>query len=122
LKATRTEKAAARARGSSLASIEEVLADAAQDVLARLMNKYLPAVERGYVGDASTGRSAEPHAAPHRVLGLATDASPSDIRRRLRQLSKIFHPDVEGGNAEKMTEINEAVAALLKERSQDIRR
>lgn len=89
--------------------LDGVLAEAVQDLFSRLLNRYLP--ERtGYVGD---DQDEVPPADPHRVLGLKPGASAVEIKRRLRQLAKVFHPDVPGGDADKMAEINDAARALL---------
>ncbi len=95
--------------------VDEVIADAARDLFSRLLNRYMPTQDKGYVGDD------EPEAPapivshnPHQVLGLAPGASAVEVKRRLRQLARIFHPDVEGGNAEKMAEINGAARELLR--------
>jgi len=47
------------------------------------------------------------------VLGLKPGASTADIKRRMRQLAKVFHPDLPDGDADKMAEINDAARALL---------
>lgn len=94
-------------------TLDGVLIEAAQDVFSRLVNKYLP--ERsGYVGDDASDVDDAPAVDPHRVLGLPSSASASDIKRRVRQLAKVFHPDVAGGDADKMAEINDAARVLLK--------
>jgi DnaJ-domain-containing protein 1 len=91
------------------ATIDTVLADAAHDLFSRLLNRALP--DRvGYVGDDAIERAP---ADPHRVLGLKPGASKDDIKRRVRQLAKVFHPDVPGGDADKMAEVNDAARALL---------
>lgn len=91
------------------ATLDAVLADAAHDLFSRLLNRAFP--DRvGYVGDDAVERVPED---PHRVLGLKPGASKADIKRRLRQLAKVFHPDVPGGDADKMAEINDAARALL---------
>lgn len=45
------------------------------------------------------------------ILGLQRDASPEDIKKAYRNLSKKHHPDL-GGDAEKFKEINEAYHVL----------
>ena len=42
------------------------------------------------------------------VLGVDVDATQNEIRAAFLALSKIHHPDVEGGNHDRMAEINEA--------------
>jgi hypothetical protein len=98
-----------------ISPVDHVIADAAQDLFARLLNRYLPDQNKGYVGDDEPTQSAPPVPAtdPHRVLGLKVGASAVEIKRRLRQLARVFHPDVEGGNADKMAEVNDAVRELL---------
>ena len=36
---------------------------------------------------------------PYKTLGIAPDASPTDIRRAYRKLAKKHHPDLNPGNA-----------------------
>lgn len=52
---------------------------------------------------------------PYKILGLAPDASPDEVKKAYRQMAKIFHPDLhpDDPNAhEKMNEINEAYDML----------
>jgi DnaJ-domain-containing protein 1 len=94
---------------ASAPTLDEIVADAAHDLFSRLLNRAFP--DRvGYVGDNAVERVPED---PSRVLGLKPGASKADIKRRLRQLAKVFHPDVPGGDADKMAEINDAARALL---------
>jgi hypothetical protein len=95
--------------------VDEVIADAARDLFSRLLNRYLPTQDKGYVGDDET-EAPQPAVgkSPHQVLGLVPGASAIEVKRRVRQLARIFHPDVEGGNAEKMAEINSAARDLLR--------
>jgi hypothetical protein len=96
--------------------VDEVIADAARDLFSRLLNRYLPNLDKGYAGDDEEPApvpAPAPARDPYAVLGLPAGASTMEIKRRLRQLARIFHPDVEGGSADKMAEINEAVRALL---------
>jgi len=79
------------------------------EVLAQRLDEALTPTTRGYVGDDEPRGGRD----PHRVLGLPRDATPADVKRRVRDLARIFHPDVKGGNAEKMAEINDAAKAIL---------
>ena len=91
------------------ATLDEIVADAAHDLFSRLLNRAFP--DRvGYVGDNAVERVPED---PNRVLGLKPGASTADIKRRMRQLAKVFHPDLPDGDADKMAEINDAARALL---------
>jgi hypothetical protein len=91
-------------------TIDAVIADAAHDLFSRLLNRYLPD-RGGYVGDDAIERIPED---PHHVLGLKSGASNVEIKRRVKQLAKVFHPDLPGGDADKMAEINDAARALLR--------
>lgn len=69
----------------------------------------------GYVAD-DRGATERPAAAvidPYRVLGIKKTATAAEIKRRVRQLAKVFHPDLSGGDAEKMAEVNDAARVLL---------
>lgn len=46
------------------------------------------------------------------ILGIPKDASDEDIKRSFRKLAHQYHPDKNGGNAEKFKEINEAYQVL----------
>ncbi len=49
----------------------------------------------------------------YQVLGVARDASETDIKRAFRELARKYHPDVNSADAgEKFREINEAYAVL----------
>lgn len=46
------------------------------------------------------------------ILGISSDASPSEIRSAYRSLSKAYHPDHYSGNSETFLEIQEAYSVL----------
>lgn len=50
------------------------------------------------------------------VLGVARNAPLAEVKRRHHELAAMHHPDV-GGDAGKMAEVNEAVAAAERERA-----
>lgn len=98
-------------QGNAVEPIAQLFCAKADELITRLMNRYLPAHDRGFVGD---DRCAAPVAQdPYRVLGLARTATDPQIKRRVRELAKIFHPDLPTGNAEKMAEINDAAKQIL---------
>jgi DnaJ-class molecular chaperone len=80
------------------------------EILDRLLDRYLPARDRGFVGDDAEDA---PVADPYRALGLKRTASMSDVKRRVKELAKVFHPDLPSGDAAKMAEVNEAARAIL---------
>jgi hypothetical protein len=49
---------------------------------------------------------------PYRVLGVPRGASPAVVLEAYRRLSKLHHPDREGGSAERFREIQRAVETL----------
>jgi hypothetical protein len=49
------------------------------------------------------------------LLGLADDACAADVRMARRRMAKRRHPDVDGGDAEAMRRLNEAVDIVLKD-------
>lgn len=48
----------------------------------------------------------------YKILGVSKDASQDEIKRAFRELAHKYHPDKNGGNAEKFKEINEAYQVL----------
>lgn len=92
--------------------LTQLLCAKADELLTRLMNRYLPVHDRGYVGDDQPA-GAPPAIDPYRVLGLGRDATEQQVKRRVRDLAKVFHPDLPTGNAEKMAEINDAAKRIL---------
>lgn len=48
----------------------------------------------------------------YEVLGVARDASTTELRRAYLDLARRHHPDRPGGNADRMREVNEAWAVL----------
>ena len=53
---------------------------------------------------------------PYTVLGLPRNATARQIKSRYTQLSKVFHPDLEGGHNEAMKRLNSAYEEILRER------
>jgi curved DNA-binding protein CbpA len=49
---------------------------------------------------------------PYRVLGIPYGASPAVVLEAFRRLSKLHHPDREGGSEERFVEIQQAYEAL----------
>jgi hypothetical protein len=115
---TQTTRSTTKKTSATYASpVHQVIADATQDFIWRLLNHYLPDPDRGYASDDHPVQAAPaPTVDPHHVLGLPIGASAEDIKRRVRQLARVFHPDVQDGNADKMAEINDAADRLLRQR------
>ena len=57
------------------------------------------------------------HASAYAALGLDPDADLADIERAYKSLIKRFHPDREGGDAERAAEINRAYRELTGRRA-----
>lgn len=47
------------------------------------------------------------------VLGISGQPTESQIRQAYREKAKVFHPDAEGGSAERFREITEALDLLV---------
>lgn len=50
---------------------------------------------------------------PYETLGVKKDATDKEIKAARRKLAAENHPDREGGNPERMSEVNQAVTLLL---------
>lgn len=50
---------------------------------------------------------------PYETLGVKKDATDKEIKAARRKLAAENHPDREGGDAERMSEVNQAVTLLL---------
>lgn len=48
----------------------------------------------------------------YKILGIARGASEDEIKKAFRKLAHQYHPDKQGGNAEKFKEVNEAYQVL----------
>jgi hypothetical protein len=102
-------------RAAPLSPVHRVVANAAEDLFSRLLRRYLPDPEKDFVYDDSPiSKDPAPASDPHHTLGLPPGASAEQVRRRVRQLARVFHPDLPDGNAQKMAEINEAADQLLR--------
>ncbi|HEU5114621.1 MAG TPA: molecular chaperone DnaJ [Candidatus Paceibacterota bacterium] len=51
----------------------------------------------------------------YKTLGVEKNASQDDIKKAFRKLAHQYHPDKQGGNAEKFKEVNEAYSVLSDE-------
>jgi DnaJ-domain-containing protein 1 len=83
------------------------------------------AFDAGWLGGGSSKPDAAPPAAKHyETLGLAPDASDSDVEQAYRRLMSQYHPDKVSGAAEEIRalaetraqSINTAYEAILRER------
>ncbi len=52
---------------------------------------------------------------PRRLLGLTDDAGADEVHAARRRLAKRSHPDVDGGDAESMRQLNEAADVVLQD-------
>lgn len=94
--------------------LRDLLVEQAREVIARLIDRYVPV--RAPL--AVPVEVPAPPPDPHSILGLRPGCAPDDVRRRVRELARIFHPDRAGGHAEKMMEVNAAADAILKRPAQ----
>jgi len=84
-------------------------------LISRIHDRYLPGRHGGFVGDDADSLPPRLHTVdPHRVLGLKTTATEADVKRRVRELAKVYHPDLLNGDADKMTEVNDAARKILR--------
>ena len=51
----------------------------------------------------------------YKTLGVEKNASQDDIKKAFRKLAHQYHPDKQGGNADKFKEVNEAYSVLSDE-------
>lgn len=69
------------------------------------------------IGQAAAGVERVARAVdPYTILGLSHSASLEEIKQRYRQLSRIYHPDKEGGYEEAMKLLNNAYAQIKREK------
>jgi DnaJ-class molecular chaperone len=53
---------------------------------------------------------------PYEVLGISRRATDAEVKGRYRQLSKVWHPDVRGGDEEAMKRLNVAYQEICDRR------
>src|SRR5438128_259152 len=83
--------------------MQALLYDKAADALSRILERYLP---RQPPEPPQPPPPAPPLFDPYRVLGLRPGCKPAQVKARVRELARIFHPDLPAGDCDKMTEIN----------------
>ena len=99
----------------SKSDVQSVVAVALGELLGRVIDRYFPP-ELPPPTPMTWPEAPQPQRPdPYRLLGLQRGCSAADVRRRVRQLAGIFHPDRETGDADKMAEINAAADAILVE-------
>ncbi len=55
----------------------------------------------------------------YETLGVEKNASKEDIKKAFRKMAHQYHPDKQGGNAEKFKEVNEAYSVLSDDQKRD---
>ena len=55
----------------------------------------------------------------YKMLGVARDATPEQIRKAYRKLAREYHPDA-GGDEEKFKDVNEAYEVLSDEKKRKL--
>lgn len=69
------------------------------------------------IGQAAAGVERAARAVdPYTILGLPHSASLEEVERRYKQLSKIYHPDKEGGYEEAMKLLNNAYEQIKRDK------
>ena len=69
------------------------------------------------VGQAAAGVERAARAIdPYAILGLPHSASVEEVKRRYRQLSNVYHPDIKGGYEAAMKLLNNAYEQIMKGR------
>lgn len=53
---------------------------------------------------------------PYEVLGISRQATDEEVKRRYKQLSKVWHPDLQGGDEEAMKRLNTAYKEICDQR------
>ena len=72
--------------------------------------------QRTTIGQATAGVERAARAVdPYSILGLPHSASLEEVKMRYRQLSRIYHPDKEGGYEGAMKLLNNAYEQIQKE-------
>lgn len=54
--------------------------------------------------------------APWEILGVPPNATEEDIRRAQREVSRMYHPDQEAGDADRQVAVNKAAEEMLRMR------
>jgi DnaJ-class molecular chaperone len=101
----------------SKSDVQSVVAVALGELLGRVIDRYFPPdlPPPNLIQWPESPPPAPEAPDPYRLLGLKRGCIAADVRRRVRQLAGVFHPDREAGDAEKMAEINAAADAILAE-------
>lgn len=69
------------------------------------------------IGQAAAGVERAARAVdPYTILGLPHSASVEEVTRRYKQLSRLYHPDKEGGYEAAMKLLNNAYEEILREK------
>ena len=91
--------------------MQALLYEKAADALSRIIERYLP---RNHAPpEPPAPPPPAPAIDPYRALGLRPGCKPAQVKARVRELARIFHPDLPTGNSDKMTEINIAAREIL---------
>ncbi len=95
--------------------LAEFLYQKGEVLITRILARYFRGRRRGFVGDdADIPPPCFRPLDPYRVLGIKATATRADVKRRLRELAKVYHPDLPAGDADKMAEVNDAARAILR--------
>ncbi|MBA7605561.1 Chaperone protein DnaJ [subsurface metagenome] len=97
--------------------INDIVETFSGKTIGRWVQEAWEKTQKTTIGGAAAGMDRAARAVdPYTILGLSHSASLEEIKRRYRQLSRIYHPDTEDGYEGAMKLLNNAHEQILRER------